>query len=282
MTIGTGRDAEVAAPKALPAPMVSGVIDRSSPVPYYHQLKELLREEVDSGRWPAGMQIPSEPELCRLLDVSRTVVRQALGALEHERLLKRRKGLGTFVAEPKIRGRLVQSLTGFHEDMLAQGRLPRTVVTHRGKLPADRNVAAQLGIALGTPVVAIERVRTVDTEPIVLVTTYLPADLVSGLEEIDLTDRSLYQTLAESFGLHIDHGRRSVESIRATEEVAERLQVETGEPVLYLRSVTYLADDRAVEYYEAYHRGDRSVLEVELVRRADPVDGRDGESGGTQ
>jgi hypothetical protein len=60
---------------------VGGVIDRDSPVPYYHQLKELLRDEIASGRWPAGSAIPSEPELCRVLDVSRTVVRQALGDL---------------------------------------------------------------------------------------------------------------------------------------------------------------------------------------------------------
>ncbi len=244
-----------------------GVIDRSSPVPYHHQLKALLRDEIDSGRWPPGMQIPSEPELCRMLDVSRTVVRQALGALEHERLLRRRKGRGTFIAEPKIRGRLVQSLTGFHDDMTAQGRAPRTVVLDQALVPANRTVAERLGIGVGTTVVAIERVRSVDDEPIVLTTTYLPADLVPGLETIDLTDRSLYQTLADHFDLHIDRGHRSVESIAADEEVAARLELEPRDPALFLRSVTYLADGRAIEYYEAWHRGDRSVLEVELVRQ---------------
>ena len=267
MTTGTGREAGTQAQRALPALTVGGVIDRRSPVPYYHQLKELLREEIESGRWPAGMQIPSEPELCRTLDVSRTVVRQALGALEHERLLRRRKGLGTFVAEPKIRGRLVQSLTGFHDDMLAQGRVPRTIVLGQDRVRANRKVAEQLGVGIGTLVVAIERVRSVDDEPIVLVITYLPADLVPGLEAIDLTDRSLYQTLAESFDLHIDRGRRSLESIAASDDVALRLEVEEGEPVLFLSSVTFLADGRAIEYYEAWHRGDRSVLEVELVRQ---------------
>jgi len=253
--------------KALPAPAtVRGTIDRSSPVPYYHQLMELLRDEIESGRWTAGARIPSEPELCRSLEVSRTVVRQALGALEHERLLRRRKGLGTFVAEPKIRGRLVQSLTGFHDDMVAQGRTPRTVVLRQAVSKAGRKVSDRLGVASDSHVVVIERVRSVDHEPIVFVTTYLPADLVPGLEAIELTDSSLYQTLASRFDLHIDHGRRSLESIRADAEVAERLQIEEGEPILFLRSVTYLANGRAIEYYEASHRGDRSVLEVDLVR----------------
>ena len=273
MMLAKSREGGGGAPEALPVASVRGVIDRSSPVPYYHQLKALLRDEIESGRWAPGMQIPSEPELCRLLDVSRTVVRQALGALEHERLLRRRKGRGTFVAEPKIRGRLVQSLTGFHDDMTAQGRAPRTMVLRQELVPAGRTVAQRLGIGIGTTVVALERVRSVDDEPIVLTTTYLPADLVAGLEAIELTDRSLYQTLADRFALHIDRGRRSVESIAAGDEIAARLELEPSDPVLFLRSVTYLADGRAIEYYEAWHRGDRSVLEVELVRQPNEPEG---------
>jgi GntR family transcriptional regulator len=246
---------------------VRGTIDRASPVPYYHQLKELLRDEIVGGRWPAGVQIPSEPELCRTLDVSRTVVRQALGDLGNEGLLRRRKGLGTFVAEPKIHGRLVQSLTGFHDDMTAQGRVPRTRVLDQRVMPAPKVVAGELGVPTGTPVVMIERVRSVDGDPIVHVTTYLPHARVPGLEDVDLTDSSLYQTLAARYGLEIQRGRRMLESIAATSAWARELDLESGDPVLFLRSVTYTADDQAIEYYEARHRGDRTVLAVDLVRQ---------------
>lgn len=269
-TAGTGpadRGDEAAGVDVDRPATVGGVIDRDSPVPYYHQLKELLREEIVSGRWPAGVKIPSEPELCRVLDVSRTVVRQALGDLGNEGLLRRRKGLGTFVAEPKIHGRLVQSLTGFHDDMLAQGRVPRTRVLDQRVVPAPKPVASELGIPEGTPVVMIERVRSVDGEPIVLVTTYLPHARVPGLETVDLTDRSLYQTLVSAYGLVIERGRRMLESIAATDASAVELGLEPGEPILFLRSVTFTADDQAIEYYEARHRGDRTVLEVDLVRQ---------------
>jgi GntR family transcriptional regulator len=246
---------------------VGGAIDRASPVPYYHQLKELLRDEIVSGRWPAGVQIPSEPELCRTLDVSRTVVRQALGDLGNEGLLRRRKGLGTFVAAPKIHGRLVQSLTGFHDDMLAQGRVPRTRVLDQRVMPAPKVVAGELGVPDGTPVVMIERVRSVNGDPIVHVTTYLPHARVPGLEGVDLTDSSLYQTLAARYGLEIQRGRRMLEAIAATAGWARELDLEPGDPVLFLRSVTYTADDQAIEYYEARHRGDRTVLAVDLLRQ---------------
>ena len=247
---------------------VRGTIDRSSPVPYYHQLKELLREEITSGHWPAGTRIPSEPELCRLVDVSRTVVRQALGDLEHDGLLRRRKGLGTFVAEPKIHERLVQSLTGFHDDMLAQGRTPRTRVLDQRVAPAPARVAQQLGLPPDAPVVMIERVRSVDADPMVHVTTYLPHALVPGLDQVEFTDRSLYRTLSERYGHVIERGRRLLESVAAADPHAALLGVEPGDPLLLLRSVTYLPDGRAIEYYEARHRGDRTVLEVELVRKS--------------
>lgn len=242
-----------------------GVIERGGVLPYYHQLKAIIADQIASGRWAPGTRIPSEPELCKRLDVSRTVVRQALGELENERVLVRRKGLGTFVAEPKVSGRLIQSLTGFHDDMLSQGHSPRTQVLETTVVPATDVVAGQLGLAPGTDIVRIERLRSVDTEPIVLVTTWLPYELCAPLLDVDLTDRSLYQELAK-LGLHIQHGKRTLEAVSATTADARLLGVKRGEPLLFLRSVTYLADGRAIEYYEAKHRGDRTSLEVELVK----------------
>ena len=246
-----------------------GAIDRHGALPYYHQLKSIITAQIASGQWPPGTRIPSEPGLCQLLDVSRTVVRQALGELENERVLVRRKGLGTFVAEPKVSGRLFQSLTGFHDDMLSQGRSPRTRVLAMVVEPANDLVAGQLGLEPGDKVLRMERVRSVDTEPIVLVTTWLPHDLVQPLVGLDFTDRSLYPELAK-LNMHIQHGKRTLEAISATTADARLLEVKRGDPLLFLRSVTYLPGGRAVEYYEAKHRGDRTFLEVDLVKTKVP------------
>jgi ABC-type glycerol-3-phosphate transport system substrate-binding protein len=72
-------------------------IDRNSPVPIYHQLKALIREQIESGMWRPGDRIPTEQELCQSYNISRSPVRQALNELAYEGLVVRRPGLGTFV-----------------------------------------------------------------------------------------------------------------------------------------------------------------------------------------
>jgi GntR family transcriptional regulator len=241
-------------------------IDRSSPIPYYIQVKDALQLRIQDGSWQPGDQIPGEPELCRMFDVSRTVIRQALNDLVYRGLLVRKKGKGTFVAEPKIRESLVQKLTGFHQDMVEQGYTPVTRVLKQGLVQANRKVATYLGIDEGTEVVEIERVRFVQDEPIQLTTTYLPYRLCPELLHQDLTDQSLYMFLERQCGIMIARGHRSIEAVPANDYEARLLQVKKGAPLIMLNSVSFLSDGTPVEYYHALHRGDRTRFEVELVR----------------
>ena len=241
-------------------------IDRASYVPFYVQVHDALKEFIEHGDIKSGEQLPSEPELCRLFNVSRTVIRQALRGLENEGLIVRQKGRGTFVAEPKIGESLFQELTGFYQDMVKKGRTPVSKVLKQEIIPATAKVATFLQLAPETPVIRIDRVRYVEAAPIVLVTTYLPHALCPSLVEIDLTRRSLYTYLEETYSLVIDRGRRILEAVIAGEYEAKLLGVNEGAPLISLESVSYLEDGTPLEYYKALHRGDRSVFEVELVR----------------
>jgi GntR family transcriptional regulator len=242
-------------------------IDKNSYLPYYIQLKEILKGYIENGDWKSGSQIPSEPELCTIFDISRTVVRQALKELTYEGLLVREKGRGTFVAEPKINEGLIQELTGFYQDMTGRGLRPVSHILKQQVVPASAKVANALRIPPGTQVIEIERLRFVNREPIVLVTTFLPYDRCPALLEADLRHRSLYEFIEQECGLYIDRGRRTIEAVPANEFEAQHLQVEKGSPLILLDSVSYLPDGTPIEYYRALHRGDRSRFEVELVRR---------------
>jgi GntR family transcriptional regulator len=241
-------------------------IDRSSVVPFYHQLKQLLIEDIRRRGLAPGDRLPGDHELCARFEVSRTVVRQALSELESEGLVERVKGRGTFVAQPKTSEGLVQSLTGLFEDVAARGGHLRSEVRRLEVVPADEVIAAKLEIDPGSPVIVLERLRFVDDEPWVLTVTYLPEDLAPGLVEEDLTDKSLYGLLESTYGVKLVRGRRAVEAAVANAALARSLGVSRGAPVLVLSSVSVGEGDRPVEYFVAHHRGDRSRFEVELTR----------------
>ncbi len=245
-------------------------IDRSSFVPFYIQVIESLIEFIETNQLTPGDQLPGEADLCRAYDVSRTVVRQALQELEYKGLIYREKGRGTFVAQPKIHEGLFQELTGFYQDMVAKGHRPRSDVFKQEIVPVSPKVAGYLNLEPGDPVIQIDRLRYVNREPIVLVTTYLPYEICPELLEVDLTEQSLYEYLENEHGLFVTRGKRFLEAVVANQLEAELLQVDVGSPLLLLNSVSYLEDGRPMEYYHAVHRGDRSKFETELVRVHQP------------
>lgn len=240
-------------------------IDKSSIIPYYHQLKEHLKDLIEENELKEGEQIPSEAELCRDYGVSRTVVRQALNDMVNEGLLTRHKGKGTFVAGPKIIGSLMQNLNGFYKDMIVKDFNIRTEVRQFSVVEAGKKVAARLQRKTGDRLFKIDRLRFVNDEPIVYVVTYIPFDLCPDLIHEDLANQSLYAVMEEKFSLEIASSRRTIEAVGAAEEVALLLDMELSAPIFLLKSISFLKDGRPVEYYEAKHRGDRIGFEVELI-----------------
>lgn len=246
--------------------MIMKTINFESHIPYYIQLMEILWEQINNKIWLPGEQIPGEQDLCDTYGISRTVVRQALREMELEGAITRRKGKGTFVAEPKINEGLIQKLTGFHQDMVERGLKPVTRVLHQEVKTVTEKVAAYLGIPKGTQVIDIQRLRFIGDEPIQLVTTYIPFEICPQLATVDLTNRSLYEYLEKECGIFLSRGRRYIEAVIANEYEANLLEIERGAPLLMLDSVSYSQDGKPLEYYHALHRGDRSRFEVDLLR----------------
>jgi GntR family transcriptional regulator len=257
----------------LVAALPTARIDRSSPVPLYFQLRELLGAEIASGRWAPGDRLVSEPDLCRHFDVSRTTLRQALGSLEADGLIRRDKGRGTFVAEPRSSSWLLQSSHGFFDEASRDGRkvTSRVLRVEVARLPAWACHA--LGLVEGEHGVSLERVRWVDDRLVMYVETHLPERFGDVVLSSDLANGSLYRTLEERLGCVVASGRRVVAATTAERELAELLQVDVGAPLLYVESVSFDATGAPFESYRAWHRADRTKIEVQVlahdvVRRA--------------
>ena len=240
-------------------------IDRSTAVPLYHQLKQWLSTQIVSGELQPGTQLPGDYELSDRLGISRGVVRQALSELRHDGLIERERGRGTFVSKPKTAQGLIASMRGLAEDAALHAQRIESTVLRLLEEPAGDVVASMLGIEPQTPVVELERLRTLDGEPWVLTVTHLPAALVPGLAAHDFGgDVSLYTVLRDEYGLVASSATRRVEASVTDAREAHLLRMRPGAPLLVLRSVSYATDGRPFEYFVARHRGDRSAFEVRL------------------
>jgi GntR family transcriptional regulator len=241
------------------------LLDRSGPIPLYHQLKQWFSSRILSGELAPGEQLPDEFELCERLGVSRGVVRQAMTELEYAGLISRQRGRGTFVSIPKTAEGLISGLRGLADDAAMRGQKIDSEVLLLRETQADETVARRLQLDPGDTVVELERLRSLDEERHVVVVTYLPAFLVPGLVKEDFTGgTSLYRTLRDNYGLGIVSGVRRVEVAAAGARHARLLDIKRGSPLLVLRSVGYTTGARPVDYFVAYHRGDRTAFEVEL------------------
>ena len=247
----------------------AGAVHRNSPLPYYAQVKRILLHEIESAELKPGDMLPSEQELCQRFDVSRTVIRQALGELVNEGRLYRIRGKGTFIAKPKLREQFIESTVGFFEDLTSRGHRVESRVMSCEIVAASDKVANALEIEPGTQCVELVRLRLVNDEVIAFTKSYLPyfnEAFFESLQGADLGPVSLYRHLEEAWGLRIDSGHRSLEAVAASPMLARLLDIEADEPVLAIESVGRDSSGRVVEHFQAWHRGDRTRLEMDVVQ----------------
>lgn len=238
-------------------------IDRSSPMPFYHQLRELLEEEIRGGRWAPGDRLPTESELCEQFGVSRSTVRQALAALESDAVAERQKGLGTFVAQARPQTWLVQSSDGvFRQDLDRMGHHVSTRVLRAVLEPLPRWAADALGAAPDADGVTLERLRHVDGRAALYVVSHLPAFTAATVLAADLGGESLYDLLQREHGLEIHGARRTLEAVVAADRLARLLETAAGSPLAFVESVSWDGSQRPFDCYRAWLRTDRLPIEI--------------------
>jgi len=243
------------------------VLNKSTPVPLYFQLKQQVLEKILSGALGMDEQIPNEMDLGQSLGVSRSTVRQAVSELVSEGYLQRVKAKGTFVSRPKVDEGFLQKLESFNSEMAQKGMQPTTKVLALRALPGPNKVTRRLCIPSGSSVVYLCRLRFADGEPVVYLETYLPYDRYAGLLEEDFTDQSLYSFLECKYNARVIKAIREIEAVQATPMEAKYLNIPRNSPVCLVKTLATIAGDVPVEYSVARYRGDRNKFSVELVRK---------------
>ena len=216
-----------------------------------------LRQAITAGTFQPGSQLPTEAELCEILGVSRTVVREALRMLEDDGLVARRHGVGTFVRNNPILKNLNFNF-GITEMIESAGLQPGTSHLAIQKETADEEKAEQLHVPLGTPLITIERVRTADGRPVVYSLDTFTESLIQRAEfdpQLLLTE-SIYNLLQTSLGQVIEYGIARLLPVTAPLPVAEKLQLPPNALTLYIVQTDYTSGDEPLVYSCEYHLPD--------------------------
>lgn len=225
--------------------------------------RDALQRAIHDGTFAPGSQLPPELELIRMLGVSRTTLREALQRLEEQGLIVRRRGRGTYVREKSIVKDLNTNF-GISEMITAASMKPGTQATAVRQEKAAAEVVAALAISEGAPVVVVERVRTADERPVVLSLDIVPADLLGdrALNSIHLENQSLYQYFSDELQIRIARGAARLSPVAATTDMAGKLDVRRGTPLLRIAQTDYDAADRPVLHSIEYHLPDAFVFVI--------------------
>jgi GntR family transcriptional regulator len=241
------------------------MIIKESPVPLYYQLAEHIRAQIQSGELQPGDRLPSERELSQQAGVSRMTARQALAYLTRAGLLTVRHGIGTFISEPKVTYSIL-NLRSFTESMAQQGQSVFSRVMVQSVAQPPLNVATALQLPTGQPAVKLVRLRGIDDLPLLLETSYVSPALCPGLEDCELTDRSLYALFEQEYGLLVSHATQAFEATSANEYEQAIFGLARETPMLLLEGVTFTSADSPLEYFKAVYRGDRCSFVFQSLR----------------
>src|ERR1700680_3828825 len=140
-------------------PMSSGY---GKAVPAYQRIQDVIRRRIEGGKLKPGDVVESERELARLHWVSLMTARHALASLEHEGLVERRRGAGTFVAAPKIH---FNKLSSYTEQMASRGFSGNSRVVCAENIGIEEEIAARLALSPTSELLKIERIRVAAGEP---------------------------------------------------------------------------------------------------------------------
>lgn len=222
-------------------------LERQSPLPLYYQIANNIRSRVNAREWIPAERLPSEEALAKTFKVSPLTVRQALGLLSTEGIVRREQGRGTFVTDaPADLGDKVRLTVPLEQITSAMADLPIRVID-RQDVQGPASILQLLGVAEGEEAVRIRRVRLHGRTPISYAIAYLPKWLGDRLKPQDIAAPLLINALERKRDVFFSEVNQTIEASVADDDTAAVLGVMVGSPVLLVRR-TYALDGRGVGY----------------------------------
>src|SRR6476646_1012511 len=238
-------------------------VKAQSAIPAYQRIQSAIRKRIDAGHLRPGDPVSSERDLAKLHEVSLMTARHALATLEREGIVERRRGVGTFVAAPKIHFNKLMSYT---EQMASRSLTAASKVLFAKIMDSEPEVAARLSLPPTGSVIKLERLRHAAGEPFALEICHLSAAEFPGLLDTPLGRESLFGILERNYKVVLGYADEEVDATAADPRIAELLGVPRRDPRLRIRQVLYSTKGKAIMYVLGFYRSDRHNLVIRRFR----------------
>ena len=224
----------------------------------YQDLIDKLLDQIST--MEKGAKLPSERQLCKDYNVSRTTVRNALGFLVNSGVLYQIQGKGTFVRERSREN--LSNYYSFTEQTKRNGKIPKSIVTSfkvRELNDKERQVFDDPSIE---EVIVFDRLRLADDMPMMYEKTVIPYQRFDKITKDLLEKTALYEIFANNFNTKITNVRERFQVSSLTKKVADFLKLKDGSAALKITRFSYDIEDNLIEYTTSYARGDMFYYET--------------------
>lgn len=238
-------------------------LDHKSHIPLHFQIEEQIREAIKNEKYQSGEKLPNEMDLSKQLGISRNTLRQSINKLVYEGLLIRKKRVGTFVKKLGITSR-ASNWPSFSQEMKTLGIKIKLFDQDISWALPDEELSRYFDIKDDTKLLRLERIRGSEEQPFVLFVSYFnPRIGLTGQEDFS---RPLYEILENDYNSVAKVSKEEISAVSATQELAEKLQVKVGEPLLRRKRFVYDPGGRPLEWNIGYYKADSFTYTLEFER----------------
>lgn len=238
--------------------MLKATIDRNSPIPIYYQIETDLKKRIIRREWDKSQQLPTEIELAKHYNVSRITLRQALAELEKDGVISKQRGKGTFINSDPAPYVNNLSYTLVAGDRIKQQpySIAATVLEQMVVTDIFPDVYEHLELKPDDRVVYIKRLFILNGKPLAVGRSWLSAKIVPDLENTQLINNSLSQTLLRKYKIHASLVEDYMEVVRSTQAECNLLKCAYDTPLILIKGTSFFDDNQPLEYSNMLWAGD--------------------------
>lgn len=242
---------------------LNGKLDYSSSLTLQDQIFQILKNNIDIHQLEVGYKLPTEEEICKAYDISRSTVRGAIQELEKDGLVARVRGKGTFISSGKIE-RKMEKVYSFSHQMEASNKKPSSMVLEFKQVEVTPKLAKIFGLPIGQMLFLIKRIRCADQMPMLVETTYLPVAIYPQLTEESVAKKSLYDTLRREANVIPYIAEEVYESVIMNADICKLMKCPKGSSGFHIERIARVKSGAVYEFTQSYMRGDCNKISITL------------------